>query len=252
MKDSIFKTFAVAFGLCIVCSVIVSVAAVSLKPKQDENKQLDKQINILRAAGLVDAKESPNAAQVKDLFSQIESVVVNIETGDAVADVDTQNVDPKNVTKLPKDQDPAGIGSRPNEAVVYLVKENGVIQTIVLPVFGRGLWSTMYGFIALKGDFKTVANLTFYDQLETAGLGGEIANPKWTQKWIDKTAVDDSGKPVIKVIKGNVDPASPNANEQVDGISGATLTGNGVTKTVEYWLGENGFGPYLNKLRSGN
>jgi len=252
-NDSIFKTLAVATGLCVVCAIIVSVAAVFLKEKQDANKLFDKQVNILKAAGLVEATSKPDAKTVAELFQKVETVVVDLTTGEVVADADPAKAEVAPFVPVDKSVDVADIKKRQEQVIVYRVNdEEGGLETLVLPIFGKGLWSTMYGFLSLKSDLQTVAHITFYDQGETAGLGGEIANPRWTAKWEDKQAIDNEGKPVILVAKGNVDQASPTVNQQVDGISGATLTGKGVTNTVTYWLGENGFGPYLKNLKAAN
>ena len=127
--------------------------------------------------------------------------------------------------------------------------DSGELSRIILPVHGYGLWSTMYALLALAPDGRTVKAITYYEQRETAGLGGEIANPSWQAKWVGKEVIDDNGEPVFRVAKGSVNEESPNAIHQVDGLSGATLTSNGVTNTIRFWLGEDGFGPYLEKLR---
>ncbi len=251
-KDSIYKTFAVAACVCIVCSIIVAVTATMLKGKQEQNKLLDKQLNVLRAAGLVESNANPGNAKVAELFADIDQVVVDLDKGETVKDVDPQKIDDSDVSVISGDNDIAGIKTRPNKVVVYLVKgENQQLETIVLPIYGRGLWSTMYGFLAIKSDLKTVANLVFYDHGETPGLGGEISNPAWAGKWSGKTALNDTVVRVISIIKGNVDPSDVNAAEKVDGISGATLTCKGVNQTVEYWLGSNGYGKYLKNLKEG-
>ena len=152
---------------------------------------------------------------------------------------------------MTRKEDIASISRRARYSVVYILKAaDGSIDRIVLPVHGYGLWSTMYGFIALKGDLNTVAGLTFYEEAETAGLGGEVENPVWQAQWSGKTIYDEAHDVVLKVIKGNVDPKSPDAVHEVDGISGATLTSRGVQHLVHYWLGQEGFGPLLAKLKS--
>ena len=126
------------------------------------------------------------------------------------------------------------------------------ITKIILPVHGKGLWSTMYGFLALNRDGETVEGFAFYQQGETPGLGGEVDNPKWKASWIGKKVLDESGNPVIDIVKGSVDTTRPEAVHQVDGLSGATITSNGVENLLRFWLGENGFGPYLSKIRGEN
>lgn len=145
--------------------------------------------------------------------------------------------------------DPAGIKRRSNQAEIYLVRdESGQVNKIVLPVYGTGLWSMMYAFVALDNDGNTVKGITYYDQGETPGLGGEVENPSWRQQWVGKQLFDDNGQPAIRVVKGGARQGDVHG---VDGLSGATLTSNGVQHTFDFWLGEHGFGPFLKKVREG-
>lgn len=247
-NESIFKTFGVATGVCVVCAIIVSFSSVALKGLQDQNKLLDKQVNVLKAAGLVPTDGKATKAQVDEMFKTAEIVVVDLATGAVVADADPNKVesDKTNVVALTPEQDVAKIKTAPKQTVVYRFNdENGALKTLVLPICGTGLWSRMNGFLSLNADLTTVAGLVFYDHGETPGLGGEISNPKWTAKWNGKTAVDETGAPIVKVVKGY---ATDEATE-VDGISGATLTCNGVNDTIAFWLGDLGYGPYLKTLR---
>ena len=108
----------------------------------------------------------------------------------------------------------------------------------------------MYGFLALEADGKTVRGINFYDQAETPGLGGEVVNPKWRAIWKGKKVYNEQGVPVLGLIKGNVDPSKPGSEYQVDGLAGATLTSQGVSNLIKYWLGQNGFGPFLEKFKT--
>ncbi|MBP5620560.1 MAG: NADH:ubiquinone reductase (Na(+)-transporting) subunit C, partial [Thermoguttaceae bacterium] len=204
---------------------------------------------ILCAAGLVKPGEKVSSAKVDELFANSRRVVVDLSTGtiDENADPDAVESEKNNVVALAKEDDVASIKTIPQKTVVYLFNdENGALKTAVLPIVGSGLWSVMRGYISLESDLTTVAHIVFYDHSETPGLGGEISNPLWTAKWEGKKALDDEGKPIIKVIKGTAAPES----SDVDGISGATLTGNGVTKTVTFWLGDKGFGAFLKELKA--
>ena len=107
----------------------------------------------------------------------------------------------------------------------------------------------MYGFIALDKDLITVSGITFYAHGETPGLGGEIDNPRWQKIWRGKQAYDPQGDLTIEVLKGKVDPSSANAEHQIDGLSGATLTTRGVDHMTKYWLGDNGYGLFLKNMR---
>lgn len=251
-KESTAKTIGVAFVVCVVCSVLVSVTAVSLRGIQEANKAFDKQKNILVAAGLVAGDERPSKAEADEKFQQIQSLVINTKTGDLVPDKDANAIDWLKAAKegetIPSSQDTAKIVRMSQEQPVYLLWKDDKIDRVVLPVYGKGLWSTMYGFLALEGDFDTIGALTFYSHGETPGLGGEIDNPQWKAKWVGKLAFED-GKPAIRVIKGAVKADSPQAPYEVDGLSGATLTCDGVTSTVQFWLGKDGYGEFLKKLK---
>ena len=258
-NDSIQKTIIVALSLCLVCSIFVAAAAVGLKPIQNTNKDLDRKRNILSAAGMLESGKS-----VDEIFETVETRIVNLQTGafateeemkEAGINVATFNQqaaakDPNLSIALKAEEDPASIKRRANFSAVYLVKSGDTIERIILPVHGYGLWSTMYGFMALQSDFNTVLGFGFYDQAETPGLGGEVDNPNWKALWKDKKVYNEEGEAVIQLAKGGVDSSDPKAMYKVDGLSGATLTSRGVTHLVQYWLGEEGFGPFLSQLRS--
>lgn len=253
-NDNIVKTIGVATLLCLVCSIVVSGAAIMLKPKQVANKLLDKKSNILTVAGITDPDKS-----VAELFTQIETKVVDLATGEYTDAVDAASFDQRKASKDPdyrvdlsKDQDIASIGGRSKYANVYLVRDGGAVSKIILPIKGYGLWSTMYGFIALEADANTVSSITFYEHGETPGLGGEIENKKWQASWNGKQLADASGAPVIRLIKGTVSPDTTDAQYKIDGLAGATLTSNGVSNLVQFWMGEDGFGPYLERRRAGS
>jgi len=254
-RDSTGRTIGVAFGLAVACSVLVASAAVGLRAQQDENKLREKRKNILEATGLYDPSRP-----VAEQFEQCEPKIVDLETGAYVpaSEIDPDSFDQRAAAKdpsrsisIPSEQDIARIGRRAKRALVYLVRKDGKLDQIVLPVKGKGLWSTMYGYVSLDSDARTVRGITFYEQGETAGLGGEVANPLWQAKWHGKTAIDDKGEVVFQLIRGAVESNTPGADHKVDGLSGATLTSNGVTNLMHYWLGEQGFGPFLDRIRKG-
>lgn len=252
-NDSLQKTVAVALSLCFVCAILVSFAAVALKPLQVSNKAMDMKKNILDVAGLLDENTDIHQA----FATRIEAKLVDVETGDYIENVavDTYDQrkaakDPAQNVKLTKDQDIASIKTRAKIAKVFLVKDNGKIQSIILPVHGYGLWSTMYGFLALDADGQTVQSINFYDQAETPGLGGEVVNPNWRALWKGKKLYAESGEPKLGLVKGVVDTSKPGSEFQVDGLAGATLTSVGVTNLVRYWVSNEGFAPYLEKIRT--
>lgn len=256
-KESTVRTLLVALVVCLVCSVFVAGAAVALKPTQVENRQLDKQRSILAIAGLGEAEMS--GKQIKALFAErIRMRVVDLQTGKFTDAQDAATFDPLKAAKdpklsdaLPGEQDIASIKRRERFTTVYLVETDGKLETLILPVRGYGLWSTLHGFLAVKGDLNTVAGFGFYQHAETPGLGGEVDNPKWKALWPGKTLFDPQGVPAVEIIKGTVDPQSPQATHQVDGLAGATLTSKGVHNLLQFWLGQNGFGPFIAHLRAG-
>ena len=256
-KESTVRTLIVALLVCLVCSVFVAGAAVALRPTQLENRQLDKQRSILAIAGLGEAGMS--GAEVKALYKErIVAKLVNLETGKFSDEFDPNTFDPLVAAKdpqlsdaLPPEQDIASIKRREKYSVVYIVETEGELDTLVLPVRGYGLWSTLYGFLALQEDLNTVAGLGFYQHGETPGLGGEVDNPKWRSLWEGKELYNEDGELAIQIVKGGVDPQSPKADHQVDALAGATLTSNGVNALLHFWLGENGFGPFIANLRAG-
>ncbi len=259
-NETIGKTFAVALGVCLVSSIFVSFAAVSLRDKQIENKKLDKVKNILIAGNLYDESRS-----IQEIYDQyIKAEIIELKTGEPLpedrynddlnpADFDVQAItdNPEYSDPLPAEKDIAGIRRLPKYMVVYRVIEDGELTKIIVPVFGKGLWSTLYGFLAIDKDLKTASGLTFYQHGETPGLGGEVDNPRWKASWKGKQLLDDQGNVLIEVIKGAVDPSRPEAVRQVDGLSGATLTTRGINDLIRFWLGENGYGPFLKKLKEG-
>jgi Na+-transporting NADH:ubiquinone oxidoreductase subunit C len=253
-NDSLEKTIAIAVSLCLVCAVLVSIAAVALKPLQVDNKAFDMKKNILDVAGLL----SPDTDVPAAFAEQIEAKLVDMETGNYVDNMDVEAYDQRKAAKDPaqsveidRKKDTASIKRKAKISKVYLVKEGNEIKSIILPVHGYGLWSTMYGFLALNADGQTVQSINFYDQAETPGLGGEVVNPVWRALWKDKKVYSSSGDVALGLVKGTVDTSKPDAEYKVDGLAGATLTSTGVTNLIKYWMSNEGFAPYLAKVRTG-
>jgi len=257
-NDSTLRTVTVAAILCVVCSVLVSSAAVMLRDRQEANKQLDIRKNLLLSAGMIEADKEITPDEINEAFALIDTRIIDLETGKYVDmkpedfDARTAEKDPKTNYKIPSQKDLGGIKVRAKYSEVYIGKnDNGEVAFVALPVHGKGLWSTLYGFLCLESDTKTVKGFGFYKHGETPGLGGEIDNPRWKASWVGKTVLGKNYDPVIDVLKGSVNPASSKANQQIDGLSGATITANGVEGLVNYWVGENGFGPFLANFRKG-
>ena len=251
-NDSLEKTINVALALCLVCAVLVSMATVALRPLQGHNKALDMKKNILDVAGLLD-----EGTDIDQAFKErIEAKLVDLKTGEYVdGNVDEYDQrkaakDPAQNELIPADKDIASIRAKAKLAKVFLVKNGEQLQSIILPINGYGLWSTMYGFLALEADGQTVQSINLYDQGETPGLGGEVVNPNWRALWKGKKVYADSGEVALTLVKGTVDNSRPDAVSKVDGLAGATLTSRGVSNLILYWMGPEGFAPYLNKIKS--
>lgn len=240
--------------VCLACSIVVSTASVALRPLQTANKELDRKKQVLTVAGLVEPGQAVDAAEVRQLFNDnIVARGVELSTGAYDESVDPVSYDQRKATRDPElsrpaDPNNAGVRRLPYKAVVYQKMVNDEIAMVILPIEGAGLWSTLYGFIALAPDVTTIEGITFYEHGETPGLGGEVDNPSWKALWPGRQAFDDSGKVAIEVIKGHAGPSDEDPYK-VDGLSGATITARGVSHLVRFWLDEDGFGPYLDSFR---
>jgi Na+-transporting NADH:ubiquinone oxidoreductase subunit C len=248
-KETPIKTIGFVFLVCLVCAALVSVAAISLKPLQQANKLLDKQTKILEASGLLE-KAGTDIVGTYNEF--VVAKMIDLDSGAIIegnTDIFDERADARNSAKSSKlTNDTAGINRRANRAVIYLVNnEQGQLNTLVLPIVGSGLWDLMYGYIGLAPDLNTVRSLIYSDLKETPGLGAEVLNPKWKALWPGKKIYNDSGEVAIKVIKGGAKAGDVHG---VDAVSGATLTSNGVQNTLHFWLGEQGYGPFITKFRS--
>jgi Na+-transporting NADH:ubiquinone oxidoreductase subunit C len=244
-----------AAAVCLVCSVVVSTSAVALRPRQIQNKELDRQKQVLIVSGLIDAGQGVEAAEIQRLFDEsIVARAVELETGAYDESTDPSSYDQRKATKdpalsRPAEANTAGLRRLPYEAIVYQKVVNGKVEMLILPIEGKGLWSTLYGFIALAPDATTIEGITFYEHGETPGLGGEVDNPSWKALWPGRRAFDGGGDVAIEVIKGHAGPPADDPH-RVDGLSGATLTARGVSHLVRFWLSEEGFGPYLERFRT--
>ncbi|MBT8079165.1 MAG: Na(+)-translocating NADH-quinone reductase subunit C [Gammaproteobacteria bacterium] len=250
-RDSTRNTLVVAIGVSFVCSILVAGASVLLKPRQAKNEELYRQRIVLDVAGLYEP-----GIDIDDTFSTNVAVrLVDLSSGNFVDTPDASTFDPVAAaqnpdlsTPVPSGLDIAGIRRRANYAPIYIVEGPAADRQIILPVHGYGLWSTMYGFLALDSDGTTVRGLQFYEHAETPGLGDQIDDGGWQAQWRGKQLFDESGAVRLTVIRGQVRPGEQ-AIYEVDGLSGATLTGRGVTNLIHYWAGQHGFGPFLSGIR---
>ena len=209
-RDSIANTFTVAIGVALVCSVLVSAAAVILKPQQEENETLFRQKIVLQVAGLYEP-----GVDIAKRFAAIDAETVALADGES--------------------------------AEIFLVRAGDALDQVILPVSGAGLWSTMYGYLSVEPDGRTVRGLRFYEHAETPGLGDQVEKADWLAQWPGKQLFDSAGNVRIEIVRGKVVPGD-DAVYQVDGMSGATLTGQGINVFLRHWLGPGGFGPYLQRV----
>lgn len=247
-----------ALAVALVCSVLVSSAAVSLAPRQAENQALDREERILEVAGLLPTSGAITREVVRAQFeARIRPRIIRLETGEADTSVDVEAFDPRRVVKDPKTSRVAPANAAqvlrvPTHARIYeALDDAGGIERVILPIEGKGLWSTLYGYLAVDRDGTTVRGLIYYAHGETPGLGGEVDNPRWRALWAGRKIFDAHGAVRLQVVKGRAGPPEADPH-RVDSISGATLTTNGVTHMLAFWMGEHGFGPYLAGLRGGS
>ena len=247
-------TLGFAAAVCVVCSILVSGSAVLLKDRQDANVLFDRQKQVLGVCELLDSDEKISLSEAQQRFDDnIKVRIVDLATGEYADDAVALPFDPVRATKNPElsVKAPANLAQvtrLPKYGVVHEVMKNGQVDMVVLQVWGRGLWSTMYGYLALDSDCNTIRGLTFYDQAETPGLGGEVANPKWKALWIGRKAFKD-GKPAIELIKGRAGSPADDPH-RVDALSGATITSRAVQYLLNFWLSDEAYGPFLDKFRT--
>ncbi len=243
--------------VALVCSVLVSVSTVGLRPIQERNALIERSRNIVALSGLVDSGQKLSGEEVLAALQQMDTRVLNIDTGEFDDSIDPETFQPRSAaldaelgTAIPPDQDLARLGRRSRFEIVYLAYDGDEISRVILPIVGQGMWSTMYGYIALEGDYNTIAAATFYEQAETAGIGDKITDPDWLAIWRGRSIYGADGSYRFRIAAGPVDPDSADAAHAVDGISGASVTGGGVSRLMQYWFGPHGYAPFLGNLKN--
>ena len=253
-EESALKPFYSVLVLAFACSLLVAGAAVGLRPLQESNRQLDQKKNILRAAGIL--KED---VPVADQFQVVETRLVELATGNFVAE-DQLSPQQFNQTKaalsddlgrsLEKENDLARLSRLEKYSLVYLIAgDDKAIEQIILPVRGKGLWSTMFAYVALDADLNTIRGISFYAHGETPGLGGEVENANWQKGWQGKKVYDQDQSVRLQVVKGSAEKSGEQAAYEVDGLSGATMTANGVSDLMQFWFGDHGFKPFIERMK---
>jgi Na+-transporting NADH:ubiquinone oxidoreductase subunit C len=248
-RESLARTLGVAGGVALVCSLAVSGAVHWLRPYQLAYRSIEENRAIVAVAGLEDGDAPLSDAEVVARYLELETWTVDLADGSHAPrahDVDYRTAldDPTRSSALAPELDTAGLGRKPRYMPVYVLRDGTRIERIVLPVFGRGMWSTVYGFVSLRSDLVTVAAVRFYEHGETPGIGDRIQNGDWLASWAGKRAYDAAGGVALRVGSGT-DGAS-----SVDAITGATVTVSAIDRFVRFWLGPAGFGPFLAALRA--
>ncbi len=256
--NSVRYTIVFATVVCVVCAALIAAAAVLTKPSQVANALLYKEKNVLLAAGLIRPDDQVSTAKVQAIFQQsIQARLVSLATGELLPE---GNVDARRYDQRAARDDPAtsrvappnnaGVRRLPTLGIVYLIRKGDAVDQIVIAIEGLGMWGQIYGFMSIGPDGNTIHGLTYYDHRETPGLGGEISNPNWQALWRGRKAYDEHWNVGIHVIKGQA--GTPEADPmQVDGLSGSTITSKAITHLVRYWVGEQGYGKFLKRVREG-
>ena len=246
-NDSRVKTLFVALVVALVCASAVSLTAVLLKPRQEANQR---QARLARMEQMIAALPGVAAAMRAGGMDSLQSVIVDLDRGAIAPDIDPGEFDFRAAIAdqaggmvLEGDSDIARIGRRPQFAPAYLLRKDGKLALLILPVYGAGYQSMIHAYLALAGDLRTIAAFNIVEQGETPGLGARIADPSWQSRWSGRQIADADGVIRIAVIRG-----SATTVHEVDGISGATRSTTGVTNLVRFWLGDQGYGPFLRHL----
>jgi Na+-transporting NADH:ubiquinone oxidoreductase subunit C len=245
------RTLLVALAVCAVCSAVVTTSVVLLRPLQLENRERERERQV--AALVASLPGFSDLLQSEGVL--LTPQVVELATGayqpalEAQALLDSE-LDPRAGVPLPAESDLAGIGRRPHHAAVYELRRDGAIDTVILPIYGRGYAAGIRGYLALAGDANTVRGIVFTEHQETPGIGAEIQGAEWRSLWPGKRLRDEAGELRFQVVQEAVPPGTSRATHEVQGISGATRTSEGVSQLVRFWVGPDGFGPYLERIRA--
>lgn len=257
MRDRYGPVYTVGFATAVaaVCSVAVASSVVLLGPRQEENRRIDRMRNVLAAAGMAQDQGALPPDQVESLFSKrVQPLVVELSTGQETDAVDPLEYDQRAAAQDPQQsrmprEDPARVRRVPKLGAVYLVSnEHAEVEALVIPVHGAGLWGQMYGYLALAADTRTIRGVSFYQHQETPGLGAQIENERYIAGWIGRQVADEAFQVRFEVTKDAVGDVASDPY-RVDAITGATQTSNGLTALFRFWVGDEGYGKYLEGFR---
>ena len=247
-KDSVAGTLVFTLVLCLSCSFMITGTAEVLKDRKLAKQRDEVKRDVLLAANI----EFGQGSDFRDVFeARVTPVLVALATGEVTQPDDVLDFDERMAainpdTSMKPSKDIAKIRSRANQVRVYKIHYvQGATSALVVPFYGKGLWSMIYGYVGLAPDLNTIENIVFYEHGETPGIGDFINDPEWLRQWHGKQLFDDKGKFALKVIKGG---AKAGDLHGIDGVSGATMTGRGVQKSLEFWFGAEGYQTLFNTL----
>ncbi|MDP5146887.1 Na(+)-translocating NADH-quinone reductase subunit C [Shewanella sp. ULN5] len=243
-KDSVMGTMVFIISLSLVCSFMITGTAEILKERKLVKKRDEVQQFVLKAAGV-----ESNSSDFRELFtSRVQPKLVDLESGQFIEHENILDFDGRmaainpETSRKPK-KDTAKIKSRADQVRIFEVfDDQGELTSIVMPIYGKGLWSMIYGYLAVEPDLNTIKNIVFYEHGETPGIADFVTDPEWNALWQGKKLFDEKGKIAIKVVKGGAKAGDVHG---VDGVSGATRTGVGIQKAVEFWFGVEGYQNFL-------
>lgn len=242
------RALGVVLSVAFVCALLVATAAVSLRPYQKANIEAER---LAKLELVLNALANVGQAMT---IERLEPRIVVLASGlyDDSVDAASFNAASSGGSEvvIPGDADIAGIKRRAERVQIYLVRDASAdVEMIILPIYGRGYQSTLHAWLVLQGDTRSVRALKFYQHGETPGVGARIEDPDWEARWPDMPLYDVDGVLRLGVRTLSSASSGAHANFQVDGISGATRTTQGVDHMLRFWLGDYGFGPYLQRMR---
>jgi len=214
MQKDDLNTLKFAGIVCLVCSMALAGVQGALRGKQETNKVIDGQINVLKALSPdFDPEGNPLEEGKRDEYFVVGKVPKEFIPAYFDQYVETEEVD-------------LGDGKT---GTVYSLKKDDQLVSVAFPAEGKGLWSTVHSYVGLEPDLATVRGVTFFDHGETPGLGGECSKPWFQRNFRGKKLWSDGAAVKLVIAKGAADPET---EFNVDGMSGATITGNGIEKFV--------------------
>ena len=258
-RNSALYTLIFTFGVCALCSVLVSGTYVGLGEIQRSNAAIARMGQILVLAGLAEGTEELDRNEIRERFAAIRPLAVDLSAGAVDPEVDVERFDQREATQDPEmsrlaPENDAGVRRLPEHALVYEIRDAaGSVRQVLVPIHGQGYGGQMFGFLALAQDLNTVQDIMFYEHQETPGLGGRITRDAWRSNWPGRRIYDDSGEVALRLVRKP--PPADEAPFQVDAVSRASVTSEGVENMIRFWLGPDGFGPFFaqwrNELQSG-